>query len=313
MHLVIGVLLLVALAATGVAQSQPTKTLRDCPDCPELVLLPGGAFEMGSPDTDPAGQDRERPVRRVTVRPFAIGKFHVTRAQWAAFAAATNRATPTGCAWTGRTGSKLDPEGSWRNLGFPQDDTHPVVCVTWYDAQDYVKWLSSRTGHRYRLLSEAEYEYAARAGTATPYPWGATASHEQANYGEEKCCTGLASGRDRWEQTSPVGSFPPNAFGLYDMHGNVMSWTQDCLSTTYAGLPTDGSAYEMDVTLQLTGPLARLNGTRACEYRMLRGGDWGNPPSLIRSSSRNLGPGPGSTLQEYRSGGLGFRVARDIK
>jgi formylglycine-generating enzyme required for sulfatase activity len=213
--------------------------------------------------------------------------------------------------WTGRGGSKPDPAGSWRSLGFEQDDTHPVVCVTWSDAQDYARWLGQRTGHAYRLLTEAEWEYAARAGAATPFPWGPEASHEDANYGAETCCKGLASGRDRWEYTSPVGSFPPKAFGLYDMQGNVLQWVQDCFSP-YEGLATDGSAYEAAIELKGAVPFPSMTGTNACAYRMLRGGDWGNPPRMIRSAFRNFGPGRGSTLQDYRSGGVGFRVARTL-
>lgn len=162
----------------------------------------------------------------MNIRQFAVGKFDVTRGQWAAFASATNRNTPAGCAWTGRSGMNLDPDGSWRNLRFPQDDSHPVVFVTWNDARDYRRWLSRRTSHRYRLLTEAEWEYAARAGTATAFPWGSSASHDFANYGADACCSGLASGRDRWMYTSPAGSFPPNAFGVHDMSGNVLQWVQ---------------------------------------------------------------------------------------
>ena len=162
----------------------------------------------------------------------------------------------------------------------PQDDRHPVVCVTFQDALDYTKWLSAKSGHRYRLLSEAEWEYAARGGTSTPYPWGAAASHEYANYGtEDHPGPGLSQGRDAWVGTSPVGSFPPNAFGLYDMHGNVLQWVQDCFSDGYAAAPGDGSAYQSDMTLSnLAGSLSLMNGTPACSYRMLRSGDWGDPP-----------------------------------
>jgi formylglycine-generating enzyme required for sulfatase activity len=295
---------------------RPGQTFRDCPDCPEMVVIPAGSFMMGSPASELGRYDGEEPQRRVSIRQFAVGKFDVTRGQWAAFVSATNRSTAPGCAWTGRPGIRppwaTDPDGSWRSLGFAQDDTHPVVCITWYDAQDYVHWLSQRTGHTYRLLTEAEWEYAARAGTTTPYPWGSSASYEYANYGADVCCSGLASGRDQWVNTSPVGSFPSNAFGLYDMHGNVLQWVQDCFASSYAGLPADGSAYEMDVQLKLTGRLAQLSGTKSCSYRMVRGGDWGNPPRMIRSASRNFGPGPGATLQEYRSGGVGFRVARTL-
>jgi formylglycine-generating enzyme required for sulfatase activity len=186
--------------------------------------------------------------------------------------------------------------------------------VTWQDAQDYVHWLSQRTGDKYRLLSEAEWEYAARGRTSTAYPWGPKSTHEHANYGADKCCSGLAAGRDRWEQTSPVGAFPPNAFGLYDMHGNVLQWVQDCFAASYSGLPADGSAYEEAVVLKTAGPFPwfDMSGTSACSYRMVRGGDWGDTPSMIRSASRNFGPGPGATLQNYRSGGLGFRVAKTL-
>jgi hypothetical protein len=119
-------------------------------------------------------------------------------------------------------------------------------------------------------------------------------------------------GRDRWLQTSPVGAFPPNAFGLHDMHGNVLQWVQDCFAGSYSGLPTDGSAYEEAVQLKTPGPFptADMTGTNSFSYRMVRGGDWGDPPSMIRSASRNFGPGPMATLQDYRSGGVGFRVAR---
>jgi formylglycine-generating enzyme required for sulfatase activity len=252
-------------------------------------------------------------LRRVSVRQFAAGKCDVTRGQWAAFVSATARETRGGCFFTGRSGSKPDPAGSWRDVGFPQDDNHPVVCVTWDDAQAYVRWLNQRTGRRYRLLTEAEWEYAARAGTTTPYPWGSTATHEYANYGAETCCSPVAAGRDKWEQTSPVGAFPPNAFGLYDMHGNVLQWVQDCFAPVYTGLPTDGSASETVVELKTTGPLSHMTGTSSCSYRMIRGANWNDPPRMVRSAYRNYGPGPGATLHDYRSTGVGFRVARTLE
>jgi formylglycine-generating enzyme required for sulfatase activity len=287
----------------------------DCDECPEMVVIPTGDFAMGAPANEVGRYDEEGPVRRVHIARLAVGKFHVTRGQWAAFVSATHRGTSGGCAWSGLPGGRDDePNGSasWRTLGFAQDDAHPVVCVTWNDAQEYARWLTLRTGHRYRLLTEAQWEYAARAGTATPYPWGSSASHEHANYGADTCCSGLASGRDQWVQTSPVGSFAPNAFRLHDMNGNVMQWVQDCFSNSYAGLPTDGSAYETATTLELSGELSSMNGTQSCSYRMLRGGDWGNPPAMIRSAARNFAPPPGGRLEDYRSAGVGFRVARAL-
>jgi formylglycine-generating enzyme required for sulfatase activity len=297
------------------AASRPGETFRDCADCPEMVVLPAGDFDMGAPASEPGRYDEEGPQRRVHIRQLAVGRFHVTRGQWATFVSATNRDTSGGCAWSGLSSAKNDEpdaSASWRNFGFAQDDSHPVVCLTYYDAQDYVRWLSKQTSHHYRLLTEAEWEYAARAGSTTPYPWGSSASHELANYGSETCCSGLMSGHDQWVNTSPVGSFPPNAFGLYDMQGNVMQWVQDCFASSYAGLPTDGSAYEEMRTLNLSGELSSMTGTNSCSYRILRGGDWANPPAMIRSAARNFAPPPGTTLQEYKSTGTGFRVARTI-
>ncbi len=306
---------LISIPAFAQNNFLPGQTFRDCPECPEMVVVPAGNFKMGSPENEPGRYEPEGPQRSVTIRQLAVGKFDVTLGQWAAFAKATNRPTTGGCAWSGLPDSvkpwELNPAASWDHLGFVQNDDHPVVCVTWYDAQDYVKWLSEKTGSKYRLLTEAEWEYAARAGTTTPYPWGSGISHENANYGKDTCCGGLASGRDQWEYTSPAGSFPPNNFGLYDMPGNVLQYVEDCLSSTYSNLPTDGSAYKAEVMLQ--GPQlfpGKLTGTSSCAYRIVRGGDWGDPPGMIRSAFRNYAPGPGATLHQYRSGGVGFRVAK---
>jgi formylglycine-generating enzyme required for sulfatase activity len=280
-----------------------------------MVTIPGGSFDMGAPGNEPGRFEEEGPVHRVTVRRFAAGKYDVTRGQWAAFMTATHRETPSGCQYSNPSNfndSIADQSASWQHVFFSQDDKHPVVCISWTDAQDYVRWLSQRTGQKYRLLTEAEWEYAARAGSATTFPWGMTATREHANYGSEKCCGGLAVGRDRWIGTSPVGAFPPNAFGLYDMSGNVLQWVQDCFAPSYSGLPTDGSAYETSVTLSKV-PMPEMKGKKSCEYRMLRGGDWGDPPSMIRSAFRNFAPAPGYTLENYRSAGVGFRVAKALE
>jgi formylglycine-generating enzyme required for sulfatase activity len=261
-----------------------------------MLPVPAGHFAMGSPPDEQGRQDSEGPQREVHVAAFAIGRVSVTRGQWSAFVAATNRAEQRGCEWAGFPRSE-SARASWRNLGFTQDDSHPVVCVSWNDAQAYVRWLSARSGQAYRLPTEAEWEYAARAGSTTPYPWGMTASHEWANYGGEFCCAELAAGRDRWLHTAPVGSFAPNAFGLYDMHGNAWQWVQDCYAESYAGAPADGSAYDPP----------------NCARRVLRGGTWGDTPAMIRSAFRNWAPPPRWNPQwEYRSGGVGFRVARSL-
>lgn len=288
------------------------KSFRDCPECPEMVAIPAGAFLLGAGADEPAGFIGEGPQLPVKIRPFAAAKFDVTRAEWTSFVEATHRATDEGCGYS-LLPQEEKSKASWRHLGFLQDDTHPVVCVTFRDAHDYARWLSDRTGRKYRLLSEAEWEYAARAGTRTAYPWGPSASHEFANYGgDDRPGPGLVQGRDRWEGTSPVGSFQPNAFGLFDMNGNVMQWTEDCFSNSYPELLRDGSANLIDKPIsRMNGNLVFLNGTSSCSYRMLRGGDWGDTPAMIRSAFRNFAPSMKQTLESYRSAGLGIRVARD--
>ncbi len=296
--------------AAAASEKHGGETFHDCPDCPEMVTIPAGTFIIGAPEDEKGRYAEEGPQRRVSIRRFAAGQYDVTRAQWAIFVAATKRKTTAGCIWS--PSEKGAPDASWQKLGFAQDGSHPVVCVSWADAQDYARWLSGRTQHSYRLLTESEWEYSARAGTKTAFPWGNTAGHEFANYGSDQCCgTGRALGRDRWVYTSPVGSFPPNAFGLYDMSGNVLQWVQDCFSNSYAELPVDGSAYKTQVKLNLKGDLAEMSGTESCAYHMLRGGDWGDSPALIRSASRNWGPPAGTTAQ--RTGGGGFRIARTLE
>ena len=180
-----------------------TKGMRDCPECPEMVEIPAGSFVMGSAPTGGLYHSwDEVPQRTVRMQGFALGKYEVTFDEWDACAAAG------GCAH--RPGDR----GWGRGL-------RPVVYVSWEDAKQYVAWLSQRTGRRYRLPSEAEWEYAARAGTTTHFWWGNAADRNRAN------CAGCGS---QWDdrQTAPVGSFPPNAFGVHDMHGNVKEWVEDC-------------------------------------------------------------------------------------
>ena len=298
--------------SAAAAYAKPGTTFHDCETvCPDMIALPDGHVSIGSPELE-AGRDKgEGPQKDITIHSFAIGKYDVTRGQWAAFVADTHRPVAMGCAWAGPAGPSLDPQKAWNAVDFAQDDSHPVVCISWGDANDYVQWLSAKTGHAYRLPTEAEWEYAARAGTTTAFPWGDTPSHDKANYGAETCCSGLAQGADQWASTSPVGSFPPNGFGLYDMNGNVLQWVQDCLGD-YADKPSDGSAYEADTTLKDGGPWSpKMAGLNACAFRMLRGGDWGDPPRMIRSAFRNYAPPKGTTIDNYRSAGAGFRVVRD--
>jgi formylglycine-generating enzyme required for sulfatase activity len=173
--------------------------------------------------------------------------------------------------------------------GFAQSGSHPAVCINWDDAKAYVAWLSRKTGKTYRLLSEAEREYVARAGTTTPFWWGSTISTSQANYNGNHTYGSGSKGEYR-EKTMPVGSFQPNPWGLYQVHGNVWEWVEDCWNDTYGGAPTDGSAWT----------------SGDCSRRPDRGGSWGNPPRNLRSAVRS-----GSTTDLRHSAG-GFRVARTL-
>jgi len=279
------------VASAAEPPATPAALFKSCSDCPEMVALPAGRFTMGSPASEPGRWDDEGPLTPVQVRAFAIGRFDVTRAQWAAFVADSGHPDGLGCAYSGLPESESS-RASWRHLGFAQEATHPVVCVSWTETQDYLRWLSAKAGRFYRLPTEAEWEYAARAGSTTAFPWGDTATHARANYGAETCCTGRVEGADRWFHTSPVGSFPPNGFGLYDMIGNAWQWVQDCYAPTYAGRPVDASAVD----------------AADCRFRVARGGTWGDFPAMIRSAARNYAPPPEQPVPEYRSAGFGFRV-----
>lgn len=272
----------------------PGSTFDDCKGadwCPKMTVVPAGTFVMGSPVSEAGRFDDESPQHEVKVASFAIGKYAVTRGQWSAFAKETKRPEEPGCAYA-------PPGATWANPGFEQKDDHPVVCVSWPDAKAYVAWLSQKTGKTYRLPSESEWEYAARAGTQTAYPWGPKALHDFANYGSDECCGSLMAGQDKWNFTSPVGSFKANAFGLFDMHGNVFQWVEDCHTNSYQGAPTDGSAVSPE----------------NCAQRVARGGVYGDGPQVLRSAARNFAPPPGDTMTiaNYRSSGFGFRVVRQL-
>ena len=263
---------------------------KDCPDCPEMVIVPAGNFTMGSPRHEPArAAEREDQVRVSIAKPFAVGAFAVTRGEFAAFVAATGHLPDPGCyIWTGTTWQER-PEHSWQRVNFPQDDRHPVLCVSLHDAGAYVSWLSKRTGRAYRLLSEAEREYVARAGTATAFWWGSSITTDQANYDGRTIYPQGAKGEWR-QRTVPVDSFHPNPWGLYGVHGNVWDWTDDCWNEANAGNPGDGTP--------------RRAGD--CTWRVVRGGAWNYPPGDLRSAHRYW------NLPDNRSTVQGFRVARSL-
>jgi formylglycine-generating enzyme required for sulfatase activity len=267
------------------------QVFRDCPECPEMVVAPAGRFTMGAPPHEEVynERDRELQVQVSIAAPLAVARHAVTRAEFAAFAAATNRLVDGGCAGWIEAAWNRDPQRSWRSPGFAQGDDHPVVCVSWTDAQAYAAWLSSVTGKSYRLLSEAEREYVARAGSTTPYWWGATISTDRANYDGNVTYGGGARG-ERRNATVAAGTFAPNPWGLTNVHGNVWEWTQDCWNGTNAGNPADGSA--------------RQSGD--CTLRVLRGASWNNYPHTLRAARREREP------EGLRQNSIGFRVARGL-
>ncbi len=263
----------VARPDAGGGARAPGSVIKDCAECPDMVVLPAGSFVMGSSANETGRLSNEGPQRTVRVGSFAVSRTEITFAQWDA------------CVAGGGCGGYRPADQGWGR------GNQPVINVSWNDVQSYVTWVNSRVGgQRYRLLTEAEWEYAARAGPNAAYPWGGSASHERANYGADSCCTGLAAGSDRWVNTSPAGSFPANAFGLYDMHGNVWEWVEDCYADTYSGLATDGSA--------------NVNGS--CSYRVLRGGSWGLNPAWLRSALRSR------DAPSYRGISIVFRLARTV-
>ena len=247
-------------------RSRPGRRFRDCAECPEMVVIPAGSFEMGSPESEEGRYANEGPAHRVEIgEPFAVGAYEVTFEEWDA------------CAAAGGCGGYRPGDQGWGR------GKRPVINVSWEDADSYVSWLSRKTRKQYRLLSEAEWEYAARAGTRTRYWWGDEIGSGRAN------CEGCGS---RWddEQTVPVGSFRANGYGLYDMHGNVWEWVQDCWNDNYRGAPTDGKVWK----------------SGDCSRRVVRGGSWYGNPRYLRSASRSR------DVSGVRGSYLGFRVARTL-
>ena len=308
-------LLILYMVVAGVVGSpvlagEPGVTFRDCPECPEMIVIAEGTYLMGSPPTEVGRNENEGPQRKVSVRRFAAGIYPVTRAEYAAFVRETRHTNDAGCiVWTGRPADEKgalfkDPSKDWRNPGFRQTDRDPAVCISWDDAKAYIRWLNGKlcgsqkittcpkeAGH-YRLLTEAEWQYSARGGTTTPYYWGDQVAHDNANYGMEKCppCGPKIQGKDLWEYTSPVGSFAPNPFGLFDMVGNAYQWVEDCWHDDYVGAPSDGSAWT----------------TGECKFRVSPGSDWMEDGSFLRVAFRDYGPA------DERSHFTGLRVARTL-
>ena len=288
--------------------------VKDCPDCPRMVVIPGGTFTMGAVKhgDEPKRRKHEGPRSGVQVASFAIGETEVTRGQYAAFATQTKR--PAGGCFTFGFSSidddtVVDPQASWRKHAFEQTDDHPVTCISWEDARDYAAWLAHETGQDYRLPSEAEWEYAVRAGTTSTFFWSEDEKHAclYANGGDSSLARALPALKDMTSRSlregdtsarmvecddevafsSAVGRYRPNAFGLYDMIGNVWEYVADCWRES---LPTSGRAYVEE----------------PCEARRVRGGSWDDWPEELRSARRSR-----VKPDAPRNDG-GFRIARAL-
>ncbi|HLX80788.1 MAG TPA: SUMF1/EgtB/PvdO family nonheme iron enzyme [Burkholderiales bacterium] len=291
------------------AALRPGSVFQDCADCPRMVVIPAGEFTMGSPASEAERGVDEGPQRQVSIaQPFALGRTEVTVAEFRRFADESGYKTDAerdpraqGCSgFIYADPAAATPGGptSWRSPGLTQADSHPVLCVSWNDARAYAQWLSKKTGKRYRLPSEAEWEYAARAGSVTARYWGddpvqacrfanvADQSRFQTwGFGQKHECT------DGHYFTAPAGGYAPNRFGLYDMLGNAWEWTEDCWNASYAGAPADGSAW--------------LSGD--CAQRVSRGGSWSTVPRFARSATRN------KNAADSRDNLTGFRLARSVE
>lgn len=292
------------------ALPRPGSVFQDCADCPRMVVIPAGQFTMGSPAAEAGRGVDEGPQRQVSIALIALGRGEVTVAEFRRFAdesgyktEAERDARAQGCSGfiyadplAAAPGSP--PVTSWRSPGLAQAESHPVLCVSWHDARAYAQWLSKKTGKRYRLPSEAEWEYAARAGSVAARHWGddpvqacrfanvADQSRFQTwGFGQKHECT------DGHYFTAPAGGYAANRFGLHDMLGNAWEWTEDCWNASYAGAPADGTAW-------LAGD---------CAQRVLRGGSWSTVPRFARSATRH------KNTADHRDNLTGFRLARLVE
>ncbi|WP_416908154.1 MAG: formylglycine-generating enzyme family protein [Polymorphobacter sp.] len=297
---------LAALLLAGCATSKPdapgdTTAFKDCSDCPELVAIPAGSFAMGRDGGEPDRYDG--PVRDIVIeKRFALGRTEVTQAQFRAFVTATGYKPAATCNvyFDGRWGMRDWADWQSPGIGRPPRDDEPVACVSWNDATAYLAWLSDKAGKRYRLPSEAEWEYVARAGTRGTFPWGEDPDLgcREANMFDKSGGTDVSIKWDHADcddghvQTSPVGALTANSFGVHDILGNLWEWTQDCYVLPYpADGPRDGSPVEV---------------AGECARRTVRGGSWETRPSRFAVAFR----GRDKPDQAFRT--FGFRVARDL-
>jgi formylglycine-generating enzyme required for sulfatase activity len=296
---IFAVLTLSACAMDAVVDLNTGSVFADCADCPEMVIIPPGSFVMGHDGG--VSEDRyEGPPHDVSIAySFAFGLYEITTAQFRSFVEDTGYTAGVNCRmWTGESVENVAGI-DWRKPGYgrPPRDDDPAACISWYDAKAYVAWLAKKTGQAYRLPSEAEWEYVARGGGSTPYAWGEDpgAGCPVANYYDQ-----AAAGLRPWDpvacndghpMVAPVGSLSPNAFGVYDVTGNVWEWAEDCNVIPYGVQPTDGSAHQVD---------------GGCERRIVRGGAWHSRATWQRPSFR------GRDSEDFVSQVFGVRVVRDL-
>jgi formylglycine-generating enzyme required for sulfatase activity len=247
----------------------------------------------GRKDDDPEGMRNVHPEREVSIpEPFGLGTYPVTRREFSVFATETHRPIEKGCHTQYHGVWVFDPAKNWEQPGFPQTEDDPIVCVSWNDAQDYIRWLNGkaraspydRVPDPYRMPTWEEMEYATRAGTTALYCWGDTPRRDAANYGKTKCfpCGPMKQGADRWLYTSPVGFFPPNPWGLYDMAGNAWQWSEGCRASPKALPPKE------------------------CHWQILHGGSWLTNPEYLQSGARSW------AVVRHRNNEIGFRIARTV-
>jgi formylglycine-generating enzyme required for sulfatase activity len=287
----LALLSVLAIGSLEAADMQPGETFQECRNCPEMVVIPSGSFMMGSPENEAERRENELQHEVTFTESFAIATTPVT---WNMWEACVRDARCDGMGVESALLVQLDgtekPDWDWGR------GTRPVVGVSWYDAQQFVGWLNWKAGEddAYRLPSESQWEYAARAGTTTTFPWGNTLDYDFGNFGlREYGLGGMAEGNDVWvDETSPVKSFPANAFGVYDMHGNIFEWVEDCYEADFANAPRDGSANK--------------NGN--CANRVFRSGTYLSNPYMQRSARRGA---PYSATQRGRNY-LGFRVTKAL-
>jgi formylglycine-generating enzyme required for sulfatase activity len=292
---------------SSIVGSKLIKSIRDCADCPEMVEIFAGSYFMGSPNFEARRKENEGPQHLVTFRSaakatsgssFALGKYEVTRGQFAAFIKDSHYKYEDKC-WTYEDGKSLEREDrGWRNPGYPQEDNHPVVCVSWHDARAYTAWLSKKTGKHYRLPSESEWEYAGR-GNSIVIRYQEADPDKACAFANIMDMTGKAkipgvtwethNCDDGYDYTAPVGSYHSNGFGLNDMLGNAWEWVEDSYHEDYQNAPVDGSAW---------------NGSG--EFHVLRGGSWSDDPNWARVATRD------KEKPEARNCAFGFRVVREL-